>query len=118
VDLLYREGKSDPERGHFAGGVEEPEHFPELAVRADPEEQYDFNADAFVPTGQVQVQISGTRRALFEFGRYLIALSMLETRDTEYHDHFDRLRVVPNRKPCALIVRLEKDEQDAKDAQG
>ena len=109
VELVYRVGASDPEAGHFAGGVEDPKHLDELAVWADYDEQFDFDRDAFVPSKDLQVQISGSRRALFEFGRYLIALSQLQTADPDYHDHFDELQLVNGKPACKLIVRLRDD---------
>jgi hypothetical protein len=108
VELLYRQGESHPENGHFAGGVETPRHLDELAVWVDEEEKFDIDRDALVPTGDLQVQISGSRRALYEFGKYLVALSQLETEDPAYHDHFDELCELRNKRRCKLLVRLQQ----------
>ena len=108
LELRYRTGSSDPDKGHFAGGVDEPKHLEELAIEVSDRELFDFEKDVFVPTGGLQVQISGSRRALYEFGRYLVALSKLDTEDPDYHDHFDGLRMSDDTRGCELIVRLRK----------
>ena len=106
IELVYFAGKSNPEKGHFAGGVEEPKHLDELAILIDQDEALDLNTDEMRLTGALQVELSGSRRALFEFGRYLIALSKYDTADPEYHDHFDQLQNVNGRPSTKLIVRL------------
>jgi hypothetical protein len=98
----------DGAQGHFAGGVEEPQHLNELTIGVNDRELFDFEKDRFVPTGDLQVQISGSRRALYEFGRYLVALSKLETEDPDYHDHFDGPRLPDDTRGCELIVRLRR----------
>jgi hypothetical protein len=108
LELRYRTGTSHPDEGHFAGGVEEPQHLDELAIGVSDREMFDFEKDIFVPTGDLQVQISGSRRAFYELGRYFVALSKLETEDPDYHDHFDGLRLSDDTRGCELIVRLRR----------
>ncbi len=108
LKLNYFRNRSDPSRKSFSGGVKDPQHLDRLAVWVDEDIDYDWNSEQFVPNDGYQVHISGTRSALFELGRYLVALSKYETEDPMYHDHFDDLHDVADKSRCKLIVHLDK----------
>jgi hypothetical protein len=50
-------------------------------------ETFDFEADEFVSNGKYEIHLNGSRKAIKEFGKCLIALSEYETDELSYHDH-------------------------------
>lgn len=76
----------------------------ELRVWVNPREELNPDVDDFEVVAGHQVNIGGSRRALFELGRYLIALSKYQTSDAGYHDHFDELTAIDDDATVDLIV--------------
>jgi hypothetical protein len=109
IELQYIEGKSDPNSGYYEGGVVDPKYLEEIIVWVDKAEIFDFEKDAFIKTGDNQIHITGTRRALFELGRYLITLSRYTTENTNYHDHLEGLQKAENKSKCEIITHLPLD---------
>lgn len=105
LQLEYYPPRAGTERGVFSGGVVPPSHTDELAIWANPRQVYDAERDAFENVEGSQIEITGTRRALYELGRYLIALSDHETDDPDYHDHIEDLAQVTDEPACELIIR-------------
>jgi hypothetical protein len=104
LTLTYLNGQNKPEEGYFEGGVKDPDFLKELLLWVEDEEIFNFDKNTFVKTGNQQVNLCGTKRALFELGRYLIALSKYETKNPNYHDHFDEINYPEGKSPSALIV--------------
>lgn len=107
LELEYYEDRSRPSEHIFVGGIPDPRYLSELAVWVRPREVFDEDLDDLVEVPGFQVQLTGSRRALFELGRYFVALSRLKTSDPDYHDHVDAeaLARVDGEKPCELIFR-------------
>lgn len=108
VDISYYVGKQDPSGGVYDVEVPEPEWMEELRVNVSPGLDFDFERDDWVPNGKTQLDIRGSRRAYESVARYLLALCHLETLDPDYHDHFDDLSDVSDRR-YDLIVHAPHD---------
>ncbi len=92
IEIVRYEGVEDAATGRFEGGVEEPSFLDELEVQIADDSAYDAATDALSPTGRVQLHLRGSRRAYFELGRYLVALSRHQTADPDPHDHLEAPR--------------------------
>ena len=118
ITLKYFKGKNAASEGSFAGGVVDPKYLNEIQMWVERAESFDFNEDNFIPTGGMQVNLAGSRRALFELGKYLIAISRYQTADAGYHDHFEGIGSGPsNIAETDLIVHAPsrlKNERDGK----
>lgn len=108
IKLKYFSGIDDPQKGIYEGGVCEPEHLDELIIDIENEEIFDMDSDSFIQSGNKNLHISGSRRALKEFGTYLIALSNYKTNDPDYHDHFDAVSNSNGKDLVNMIVHLKK----------
>lgn len=107
VKLYYHKSKQDKEAGIYYGGVKEPLYLNELQIDIWNDESYDFEKDKFVPNGKIAMQLSGSNRALKQFGIYLINVAMYQTHDPDYHDHFDNLHTSDGKETVNLIVRKQ-----------
>ena len=105
LKLKYFKSQVDKENGVFYGGVAEPKYADELTV--DISDDYDFDIDAgeFNKNGMFSVEISGTKRALKEMGKFLINAALYKTDDEDYHEHIDRLRDSDGNPKVNLIVK-------------
>lgn len=105
LKLHYMKSKADKENGIYYGGVSSPKHTEELIV--DINDDYNFNTetDEFIKNGMFSVEISGTKRALKELGKFLINMAMFETEDHAYHEHIDQLKNSSGEPTANLIVR-------------
>jgi hypothetical protein len=112
ITLEYLEGNDKPQIGHFQSAVVHPKYLSELNIWVNEKMEFDENKDQFVKVSGYQINILGSRKAIKEFGKYLIALSKFETLDENYHDHFDELGKIDNEDSCEIIVhhpnRLKK----------
>lgn len=92
LQLDYRVGKDEPERGIYRNAAVPPKFTRELTVavrRRDVLQVTPYNA---ATDGPPQVHIAGSPRALEELGRYLVALARLETHDPEPYGWIDNAR--------------------------
>jgi hypothetical protein len=114
VTLSYVAGEEDPERGIFGRRPLDPEFTDELGVAVYPDDGT-TGVPEFLRSTPLQVQLSGTPRALEALGTYLIALARLETADPNPHEHFEDVRNVHAGGTLHLIVRrgaqAERDEK-------
>lgn len=104
VTLTYVIGKIKSEKGIYEGGVEEPKYIDEIVVWAENREEFDDQKSEFREIQGHQVNLSGSKRALYELGRYLIALSKFKTSIPDYHDHFDEIGKLEDKPQCELII--------------
>ncbi len=85
LPLEYLEGKDRTEDNYFeGGGVQDPLFSNELKIWIEEDESFDENQERFIKSELCQINIGGSKRSLFEFGKYLIALSEYETEDLRY----------------------------------
>lgn len=66
----------------------EPEHTDELRVDVYFDDD-SIGASSELVGRRLQVQLMGSRRALVELGKYLIAFADLETQGRDPHEHFE-----------------------------
>lgn len=110
LHLNYRVERTESKQGVFRGGVVDPEFLGELAVWVYEQEVYSPELDDFVRNGKKSVNVGGSARALFELGRYLIALSRFDPgEDPHYHDHFEDLRQLEGQEPVELTIHAPED---------
>lgn len=107
LKLKYRESKCVVENKHYIGGVEEPGFLDELILDIYEDTQYDVDNDLFIKNGKKVLEISGSNRSLFELGKYLINISMYETADQDFHEHFEGIHNSQNELDVNLIVRKQ-----------
>jgi hypothetical protein len=107
IELSYYTGGDDPERGIFTTRPVDPEHTGELRMAV----YTDDDTIGFPPELEgkpLQIEFSGSARALDAFGTYLIALARLNSPDSDPHEHFEE--VVDERGGTVhLIVRRRPD---------
>lgn len=89
VTLAYYRGEDDPEEGIFATRPVDPEFTNELKIAVYIEDDSVGPPPEVLRKGPLQVQLSGTSRALEAFGTYLVALARLDTADPDPHEHFE-----------------------------
>jgi len=104
VTLAYVAGEEDAERGIYGRRPLDPELTDEIGVAVYPDDGTTGVPD-FLRSTPLQVQLSGTPRALEALGTYLIALARLETADPDPHEHFEDVRNVHAGGTLHLIVR-------------
>lgn len=92
LKLKYVKSVVDKENGVYYGGVEEPKYLDELVVDVDDDYDFDVETEEFIKNGMFKIEISGTKRALKEMGKFLINMSMFQTEDEDYHEHIDQLQ--------------------------
>ncbi len=104
VTLSYVAGEEDPERGIFGRRPLDPDFTDEIGIAVYPDDGT-TGVSEFLRSTPLQVQLSGTPRALEALGTYLIALARLETADLNPHEHFEDVRNVYAGGTLHLIVR-------------
>lgn len=92
LKLKYHKSVICEEQGLYFGGVDDPKHQKELAFNITEDSFWDLEKDEFVPNGMYALEISGTDRALMEFGKFLINIAMYETKDPSFHCHIDDIK--------------------------
>lgn len=108
LNLEYIPSKIINEKKMYIGGVEEPKYLNELNLYIGNDYTFDMENEEFIENGKFAVELSGSKRALIEFGKYLINIGMFETEDEGYHEHLDDL-LNENGEPIAnLTVRPDK----------
>lgn len=80
----------------------------ELVISVAEDQVFDWESDSFVNSGKLQINLSGTRRSLFELGKLFLALSIYED-DPEYHTHIDNIRDKAGREMANLILHVPHD---------
>lgn len=109
IALKYVVGKEDPDRGYYPGGVQDPLALEELQVWVERSQRFSYQSKSFSECEGYQIHIGGSRRSLFELGRYLIALSRYHTSDRSYHDHLDEIGEVAGKERCEIIIHGPKN---------
>lgn len=92
LKLDYFKSKVDKENGVYYGGVVEPKYMHELTMDIEDDYDFDIETEEFKKNGMFSVEISGTRRALKEMGKFLINMAIFRTEDEDYHEHIDKLQ--------------------------
>jgi hypothetical protein len=104
VLLKYFDDVDEPEKGIFRSSVADPAYVDEILLWVQEKKEAGDSEDEDSISGVSSVNIGGSRRALYELGCYLIALSRFETKDMGYHDHFDEVASPPDESTCDLII--------------
>ncbi len=104
VTLQYHDGKDEPERRIFRSSVRAPKHVSELLMWVDREQEFDEAQSSSAAGERMQLNLCGSRRALYEMGCFLLAMSRFESKDPGYHEHFDEIPSPENKLSCELIV--------------
>ncbi|MTH55354.1 hypothetical protein GKZ89_18325 [Bacillus mangrovi] len=104
LKLEFLEGKQNEEEGIFEGGVKDPECLSEITIDVFEGESFDFEKDEFVSNGKLELHLKGSEKAFRELGKYLIAVTYYETKDSGYHDHFENLKTSDESNTIDLIV--------------
>ena len=89
LKLNYFKSKVDKENGTFIGGVAEPKYLEELSIDISDDYNFDIETEEFNKNGMYALEIVGSKRALKEFGKFLINMAMYKTNDEDYHEHID-----------------------------
>ncbi len=89
LKLNYIKSEVDKENGIFIGGVEEPKYLEELFVDIADDYDFDIETEEFNKNGMYAIDITGSKRALKELGKFLINMAMYKTEDEDYHEHID-----------------------------
>ena len=79
LNMAYTESYYDEKLNWYFWWVDDPKFIDELEIHT-------FNSQSEKP---FQIHIKWSKRALKEFGKYLVNLSNYKTLDPDYHDHFD-----------------------------
>jgi hypothetical protein len=103
VTLSYYGGDDDPASGVFARRPVEPPFSHELSFGVYLDDD-SIGTPESLRDQPLQIQLSGTARALEAFGTYLLAMGALNSEDPDVHEHFDD---IPNDGggPLHVIVR-------------
>lgn len=109
LTIEYEKAHSVPLQGMFYGGISLPRHIKELEVIVNAIQDYDLDEGSFKPTGAYEINISGTRRSLFEFGKCLINLSKFKTDDPGFHEHIEGFASDPEGPPLSICLRRAKE---------
>ena len=108
LKLNYFKSKVDKENGIFYGGVIEPKYMDELTIDINDDYEFDIDAEEFKQNGMFSMEISGTKRALKEMGKFLINIAMYKTDDEDYHEHIDQLRDSEGNPKVNIVVKKTK----------
>lgn len=106
LKLGYYPSKSDKENGIYSGGVCEPKYVDELKMNISEDYEFDMDNEEFKKNGMYALEISGSERALEEFGKFLINVAMFQTDDEDYHEHIDNL--LNNNGDAAVNLTIRK----------
>jgi hypothetical protein len=104
LTLKYMRGNDKPEKGYFESIVVRPKYLNELFIFVEDREEYDYEKDRAVKLPGQQINLMGSKRAIAEFGKYLIALSEFNTLDNDYHDHFDELGHLIDKEQSEITI--------------
>lgn len=88
IHLDYYSGTDEPDRGIFVHRPVEPEDTAELVIGVYIDDD-SIGSPPELKGKQIQIDFSGSARALESLGTYLIALARLESRDPDPHEHFE-----------------------------
>lgn len=91
MKLQYYPSKVDKEKGIYFGGVAAPRFISELTIDVNDDYDFDIDNEKFVKNGLFAIEISGTNRALKEFGKFLVNMAIFNTQDEDYHEHIDNI---------------------------
>ena len=109
LKLKYLQSSCDSEKKYFVGGVEEPKYLNELSIDIYDDMDFDMSKEEFKKNGKVVLELSGSNKSLYEFGKYLINVALYDTIDPDFHEHFDGLLDSQRRDRISLIVRKQLD---------
>jgi hypothetical protein len=110
LQLDYRVGEDEPQRGIYRNSVVPPKFSRELMVavrRKDVLQSEPYNS---ATDGPPQVHIAGSPRALEELGRYLVALARLDTQDPEPYGWMDNVPNADGGTARVVLRRLSGSE--------
>ncbi len=105
LKLNYYKSKADKEAGVYYGGVVEPKYINELAFDIGDDYEFDMESEEFKKNGKYALEISGSNRALKEFGKFLINIAMFKTEDEEYHEHLETIKNGDGQPSVNITVR-------------
>ena len=91
MKLQYYPSKVDKKNGIYMGGVVFPKFINELAIDVYDDYDFDIENEEFIKNGLLAIEISGTNRALKEFGKFLVNIAVFNTQDEDYHEHIDNI---------------------------
>ena len=109
LKLKYFQSKCDFENNYFVGGVEEPKYLNELSIDIYDDMDFDLDKEEFKKNGKFVLDLSGSNRSLYEFGKYLINIALYDTEDPDFHEHFDGLFDSQKSEKVNMIVRKQLD---------
>jgi len=92
LKLNYYKSEVDKKNGIYYGGVAEPRYINELSINIEDDYEFDIETEQFNKNGMFSVEISGTKRALKEMGKFLLNMALYKTEDEDYHEHIDQLK--------------------------
>lgn len=110
IIIFLIKSKCDFEKNYFVGGVQEPKYLEELTLDIYEDMTFDMEKETFRNNRKFVLEISGSNRSLYELGKYLINISLYETMDPDFHEHFDGLFDSQKNEKVNLIVRKQIDE--------
>lgn len=67
--------------------------------------------DDFSETGNHRIGVFGSRRSLFELGKYFLGLATFHTKDPKHYQYLEGLEVKDGFKPCKFFVRLPNEPE-------
>lgn len=103
--LSYYKSKCDKEKGIYSGGACAPKYIDELKMNVSEDYDFDMDRDEFKKNGMYALEISGSNRALKEFGKFLINIALFQTDDKDYHEHIDSILNNNGDEAVNLIIR-------------
>lgn len=107
MKLQYYPSKVDRKNGIYMGGVASPKFLNELAIDVCDDYDYDIENDEFIKNGLLSIEISGTNRALKEFGKFLVNIATFNTKDEDYHEHIDNINDSDGKPYVNLTVKKQ-----------
>ena len=105
LKLNYYKSIADRDAGVFLGGVVEPKYINELEFNIGDDYEFDIEKDDFIKNGMYALEISGSNRALKEFGKFLINIAMFKTEDEDYHEHLETIKDSEGNPMVNITVR-------------
>lgn len=105
LKLRYTKSKVDKERGIFHGGVALPKYLREFFIDIVDDYDFDMETEEFNKNGMYAIEISGTKRALKEIGKFFVNIAMFQTKDEDYHEHIDQLCNSDGNPIANIIIR-------------
>ena len=108
MKLQYYPSKFDKENDIYYGRVVDPKYVRELTFDVNDDYDFDIEKEEFSKNGLYSIQISGTKRALKEFGKFLVNMAEFKTEDEDYHEHIDQINDSEGNPLVNLTVRKIK----------